>query len=168
MVIPKSVLAPILSASVLFTACRSNDGSSAVPPKTAIMVEASEARELPYTIAQHYFVKNTEEANTLYASKIGTREEFDARFGMAATMGAQGRPTAIDFTTQYVIAVAVPQTDTATELRPVSLLKSTTGQVIFTYISVKKEKLSFSIRPLLLLIADRKDEGDVFIREQIQ
>ncbi len=66
--------------------------------------DAVNSTEVPYQEAKNYFVKNTygEEENANL--KIETQELFDKIFGPAPVMGEGGKPTAIDFAKQYVVA----------------------------------------------------------------
>ena len=52
-------------------------------------------KDVSYILAANYFVKNT--VNQLDNPKIETAEKFNEIFGMATTMGKEGKPTEIDF-----------------------------------------------------------------------
>ena len=125
--------------------------------------------EVPYTKLERYFFKNNAEIPT--NPKIDTREQFDSLFGMAAVMGPNGRPTEIDFTKQFVIAVVHPVTNQATELDDKRLLyyKDLLGgtNLDFCYsIDQDEDTLSFSMQPILLIAVDRQyDAEKVYIRE---
>ncbi len=113
-----------------------------------------------YETAHNYFVKNTVKPEDPVNGKIDSREKFEAVFGAAATMGKEGRPTPIDFDKQYVIVVIGNETDTATELKPLDLKKdSKNNDITFTYQRTKGEKQSFTIRPSLIIIVDKVNEG---------
>jgi len=113
--------------------------------------------EVPYTEAKNYFVNNTVKE---VPSKITTKENFEKYFGMAAFMGKNGEPTAIDFDKQFVIAVVAPETDKATTLTAKSL-KSTDGQLVFSCLQEVGEQQSFTIRPLLLIVVDKQYDAEV-------
>ena len=51
---------------------------------------------IAFEIAKNYFFKNNQEIPS--SPKITTAEEFGKLFGMATTMGEDGKPTEIDFT----------------------------------------------------------------------
>lgn len=87
--------------------------------------------DIPYTVAEHYFVRN--DLSALPPEKIVSETDFNANFGMAATMGDNGMPTKIDFKHQYVISVTLPETNIHTEIIPVGLKKADDGKIIFSY-----------------------------------
>lgn len=122
------------------------------------------ATDIPYTVAQRYFLKN--DVHQLPPRRITDRETFDTYFGAAAVMGANGRPTTIDFATNDVIAVVLPATDQSTTLTPISLRHATDGTIIFTYQATRGERLSYSTTPCLLILVDKSQQGDVRLNEQ--
>jgi len=116
---------------------------------------SSASSTIPYAEAHHYFFRN--DATIPESPVITTQEQFDSLFGMATTMGEGGKPTAIDFTKQFVIVVVVPATDIETELRPVSLTKND-DHLTFTYQCRQGEKISYTMQPLLLIVVDKANE----------
>ena len=58
------------------------------------------------------------------------------------------------------------ETDTATEIAPVSLQKNDENQVTLIYRMNKGSKQSFKIRPLLIVIVDKTQGGTVSVKEQ--
>lgn len=120
--------------------------------------------DIPYTIAEGYFQKNN--IKLLSTSPIVTEEEFNSLFGMATTMGVNGRPTTIDFSKEYVIAVSKPETNYSTTLTPVSLKKDEKGNIVFTYKTIKGKKQSYSILPCLLIIIDQNQKGKLLLKEE--
>src|ERR1700750_189284 len=80
--------------------------------------------DIPYEVAKNYFVKNTFKQDGLQDPKIESKEVFDSVFATATTMNT--KPTKIDFSKQYIIAIVGNTTDTATEFSPLSLQKMTT------------------------------------------
>ncbi len=119
---------------------------------------------IPYTLAKNYFVKNTF-TGVLSNPKISTEAEFNTIFGMATTMGADGKPTSIDFSSQYVIAVIAPKTDTAKTLIAEKLVKDGTAMVLNYSISTG-QKQSFVSQPFLLLVVNNEYTGDVKTNQQ--
>jgi hypothetical protein len=119
---------------------------------------------VPYTIAEKYFIKNT--VTNIDIPKIETSEKFNEYFGAATTMGLHGKPTQIDFTWQYVIAMTLPSTNYLTTIKPVSLQKNDKGEIVLTYKIEKGEKQSFSTKPGLAIIVDKSNDGTVVLREQ--
>ena len=128
------------------------------------------AEEVAFEVAKNYFFKNDQ---TIPASpKITTEEEFSKLFGMATTMGERlrgegtsgmdGKPTEIDFTKQFVLAIVLPVTDIATEITPVKL-EAKGDSLFYTYDVKTGEKQSFTIQPVSIIILDKKYENKVVI-----
>lgn len=63
---------------------------------------ASGGASVKYAVARNYFVNRN--AAIPQDMKIQSRKDFDRCFGMAATMGKDGKPTEIDFEKSFVIA----------------------------------------------------------------
>ncbi len=133
----------IITLAMLFTlaACSNKQAQSIV----------SESQEVTFEIAQNYFFKNGQDLPT--SPKIATSEDFERMFGMATTMG--GKPTVIDFSQQFVIAIILPVTDTATDITPIKL-EERGDSLFYTYDIQKGEKQSFSMRPQSIIIVDKK------------
>jgi hypothetical protein len=90
--------------------------------------------------------------------KIVSEEEFNKLFGMATTMGEDGKPTAIDFTKQFVLAIVLPETDFATEINPIKV-EEKGDTLLYTYNVMKGEKQTYSIQPVSIIIIDKKYEN---------
>ncbi len=120
-------------------------------------------KNIPFTMAKNYFVHNT--VTKIDNPKMETAEKFSEIFGMATTMGITGKPTEIDFSKQFVIAVILPETDLSTTIYPISLLKNTKNEIILHYKSVVGEKQSFTTRPNLILIVDKIENGRIILHE---
>lgn len=127
---------------------------------TETVAPADVATDVPYTEAKNYFVKNTFKEGQLSNPKISSQQQFDAVFGMARTMGENGKPTPIDFTRQYVIAIVIPVTNIATTLS-VNTLKQKDNAIILNYDVEEGKKQSYSTQPALLLIVDSTYQGEV-------
>lgn len=82
---------------------------------------------------------------------------------MAAVMGKNGTPTEIDFSKSFVICLTVAPTDTQTSLSVVYLTKSDENQLVLSYKITRGEKMSYTYRPLLLLVVDKKYELPVVL-----
>jgi hypothetical protein len=143
------------------TACQSKKETILKPANQEITEAAAE--EIPYVVAHNYFVKNTVES--IENPKIETEEAFNSYFGMAATMSENGKPTAIDFTKEYVIAVVLPKSDIATTIKPISLIKETDNGILFKYQIESGNKQSFISKPVLLLIVNKKYDGNVSLKQ---
>lgn len=97
------------AAMIVWTACGNK--------QAAVPTEGNEASDkVAFEVAKNYFFKNDQEIPA--SPKITTAEEFGKLFGMATTIGEDGKPTEIDFTKQFVLAIVLPVTNLATEITP--------------------------------------------------
>ena len=115
------------------------------------------SEDVPYEVVKNYFFRN--DAEIPASPLITTQEQFDSLFGAAAFMGKGGQPTHVDFDRQSVIAVVLPETDIETTLRPLSLTRSG-GSLTFTYGKEENDKLSYTIRPVLLVATDKAEGAE--------
>ncbi len=116
---------------------------------------------VPFTKAENYFIKNC--AKLPDNHKITDKETFDSVFGMATTMGENGKPTEIDFDKSFVIAVETGPVQKETTLIPEYLINHHDGQLVFHYAIKQGEDISYTIRPVLIIIVD-KDLANVPIK----
>lgn len=121
---------------------------------------ADRGNSVAFTEAQNYFFKNGQEIPA--DAKITTQEDFTRLFGMAAFMGNNGKPTAIDFSRSIVIAIVLPTTDIATDIKPVALCEKDEN-LFYDYSVTKGEKLSYTIRPISIIVIDKKYENHKLI-----
>ena len=135
-------------------------------PTEATVENNNAAEDVAFEVAKNYFFKNDQTIPT--SPKITTEEEFNNLFGMATTMGEDGKPTEIDFSKQFVLAIVLPMTDMATEINPVKL-EAKGDSLFYTYDVKIGEKQSFSIQPVSIIILDRKFENNevILINEQL-
>ncbi len=128
---------------------------------TAAMAKLEQqSADIPYTVADNYFVKNTVKK---VPAKITSQAQFDKYFGMAAVMGEGGLPTYIDFSKQFVIAVDAPETNVDTELIPASL-KTDGKKLLFTYKTKKGEQRSYTTHPFALIIVSKEYNAKVTLQ----
>ena len=148
----------LLAIAVLLglVACTTNKATSA--EKSVV------SSEVPFTVAEHYFFNKGQDIPV--NPKITSEELFKQLFGMATVMGENGKPTEIDFSKQFVLAVVLPVTDINTEITPVKVEEK--GDTLFYHYDVKTgEKQSFSIQPLSIIILDKKYENkEIFLINQ--
>jgi hypothetical protein len=144
-----------------FIACQSKKLEDKKPPIADIKTDTI-PDTIPYTVAQNYFVKNT--VDSITNPKIETEEAFKTYFGSATTMGKNGKPTAVDFTKEFAIAVVLPKTDIATIIVPVSLKKGSDNSMVFEYKVTLGNKQSYTSRPFLLLVVDKKFDGNLSLK----
>ena len=121
-----------------------------------ISEDNKESSEVAFEVAKNYFFKNDQVIPEY--PKITTEAEFTKLFGMATMMGENGKPTAIDFTKQFVLAIVLPATDFATEINPVKV-EEKGDSLLYTYEVKTGEKQSFSIQPVSIIILDKKYEN---------
>lgn len=125
--------------------------------KQAANVENNvESREVFFEVANNYFFKKDCILPT--NPKITTEENFSKLFGMATTMGKNGKPTPIDFSKQFVLAIVLPVTDFATEINPVKV-EEKGDSLLYSYEVKTGEKQSYSIQPVSIIILDKKYEN---------
>lgn len=126
--------------------------------------QSKSSSDIPYTIAKNYFVKNTVE-NKVHELSIFSQDEFDRFFGMARIMGEKGKPTPIDFSTQYVIAVINTVSNNAMGI-DCKAFKSNADSVIFQYKIASGETQGFESRHALILIVDKEFKKDIkFVKD---
>ncbi len=138
------------AALIIMAACGNKQTAT---PSSEDNVENS---EVAFKVAKNYFFKNDQVIPEY--PKIVSEEEFNKLFGMATTMGEDGKPTAIDFTKQFVLAIVLPVTDFATEINPVKV-EEKGDSILYTYEIKAGEKQSFSIQPVSIIVLDRKYEN---------
>lgn len=114
---------------------------------------------VPYKVAKNYFVKNTVAA-AYGNTKIESQADFDKVFGSAASMGQNGKPTPIDFSKEFVVAQVEDTSSQLVDLKPISVKKNANILEV-TYKKSVGENRTFTSRSALLLIIDKKYDGDV-------
>jgi len=124
----------------------------------AHLVKKPNDTQVPFVVAHNYFVRN--DVIEPVPAKIGSLDEFERYFGMAAFMGKNGQPTPIDFETQFAIAVVLSETNHSTELHAESLTDDG-SKLIFTYsVDFAPEENTWTQVPMLLIFVDRQYERD--------
>ena len=114
---------------------------------------SNEHTKLNYKTAEGYFVLNTVKNEGGYEKKFTTKEDFDKYFGMATTMNTT--PTAINFDKEFVAAYIAPETDMETTINVDSVIWN--GNQTEMWLDIKTgKKLSYTIRPVKLLLIDKK------------
>lgn len=118
---------------------------------------------IEYQIINNYFVKNTVKKGQ--KRKIENQKEFDALFGAAATMGKDGKPTAIDFKKQNVIAIIGNTTNYNTSYEITGVAMGSMGTVVVSYKTNKGAKMTYSIRPFTAIIIDKSLTEKIIFNE---
>lgn len=105
-----------------------------------------EAYQVRYLPLNNYFVRNNIEATKLQKLIITNETDFRSFFGEAAVMGRNGHPTPVNFKTEYVLAVILPETDRSTDVTVLDVLQNG-NSVIFNYHVERGEKNSYRLVP---------------------
>lgn len=113
------------------------------------------AQEIPYQIANNYFVNNTYPDKEIHVLKITSEQKFNEVFGMATTMGNEGKPTEINFSKSFVIAI-IDSENKVTEKIYIKDLRIERKKLNLRYgIKKRTEPSSASFRFAKILILDR-------------
>jgi hypothetical protein len=112
---------------------------------------------IPYSVVEGYFVRN--DVQMPVNPKIETAEDFDRLFGAATTMSR--KPTQIDFSRQFVVAIILPETAYSTEITPLNIRKTWRRRLTVQYKVTVGAAQTYTVRPLLLLVIDRINKGKV-------
>ena len=150
------VIITAVAAATLLSSCKQNQQQQQEEANTESPM-LGKPSEVNYTIAENYFIKNGAELPASH--KITDQETFNQIFGMATTMGENGKPTEIDFEKQFVIAVETGPVQKETELIPGFLINHYDGQLVFHYEVKQGADISYTIRPVLIIIVDKEYEG---------
>jgi hypothetical protein len=119
---------------------------------------------IPYSEAKNYFVNNTFTSEQITNHYITNQSDFEVIFGMGRTMGENGKPTEIDFSKQFVIAVVGKVTDKAT-LFSVASFKNKGKNIILRYKIIEGEKLTYQSQPFIILVVDSKYKGELIVEK---
>jgi hypothetical protein len=141
----------------LMNACSSSDQQQ----KTTQQHTDTANREfqIPYNIAKNYFVNNTYRSNSLLGKKINDANTFNEIFGMATVMGENGKPTSIDFSREFVIALIGEVSENEISYSPISL-KETDGHLSFEYAINTKKATGALMQSSFIMIVDKQFEKD--------
>ena len=115
---------------------------------------AAKAYPIGFSELHNYYVVNTHKVKKIERKIITSEEEFYSIFGEAAVMGTNGNPTPVNFKTQFVLAVILPETNRVVNMYPESVLENGNA-VIFNYIVNKGEKTSYTMVPFTAIALDR-------------
>lgn len=123
--------------------------------------KANQTAKVPYTEAKNYFVKNTYKTNAVTSKKITSQQEFDDIFGMATTMGKDGKPTSIDFSKNYVIALIGVETNKPTDFLIKNLVREKDDIILSYAIKEESTENSYTILPTKILIVSKQYDGNI-------
>ncbi len=117
-------------------------------------MQKNEGKSVKFKEANHYFFRN--DATVPTNPLVTTQEEFDKLYGMAAVMGKDGLPTTIDFSKQFAIGIVLPVTNDDTEITPEKLLSNGDTLTLHYSTKVNAHNMSWQMRPMSLIIVDKK------------
>jgi hypothetical protein len=121
--------------------------------KTATSVVDKESGEIPFTVAKNYFYNHL----GIPSRKITTEEDFHNHFHMATRMGEEGKPTAIDFSKQFVVNVILRDSKWPMEINPLKV--EAKGDTLFYSYDIKVgRKQSYSSQSSSIIIIDKEFE----------
>ena len=144
----------LISIALFATSCNQSKTGNSITDIQQDKAVSNQKMDVPYLIGERYFIKNTVEGQT-QTLQITSKNDFDKYFGSATVMGNEGKPTPIDFSKQYVIAVIGEKSEYKVAILPLSL-KSEDDTITLQYKVETEEKQTYTSRALLILIVDNK------------
>ena len=157
----KKIITSAIIVGLSFTACQNIKNKQT--PNEIEMQKKSKKKDIPFSVIKNYFVNNS--VKKISNPKIETIEKFNEIFGMATTMGKEGKPTQIDFSNQYVIAVLKSETDLSTIIEPYNLQRNEKGEIVLSYKYKTGEKQSYSILAYFAIIVSKSEKGNIVLNE---
>jgi hypothetical protein len=87
----------------------------------SVFAQNSFPQSLPFEKLSNYFVLHSIPSGKTQLIKITNQKEFDTYFGMGTTIGEGGKPSAIDFKSNFVLAIVYSYTNQLVDLIPVKI-----------------------------------------------
>ena len=126
---------------------------------------SQKSKEISFREAQNYFVKNTFKTEQIVSKKITSQNELNHFFGSATVMGRNGKPTEINFETEFVVVVICPETFFSTQFTSIKLVEEE-SKVNIQYKITTKEKQTYSVVPVALMIVGKEYLESQFVLKQ--
>ena len=126
--------------------------SAAVTANGSAQVFNQSVTPVTYQLANNYFIKNN--VTGLVPRHIRSSAEFTRYFGMAATMGKNGKPTPIDFAVQDVIVYDAGIVQKQLEITPLTLNHAQDKLILDVRIH-SGARQSYQMHPFILLIVPK-------------
>ena len=124
----------------------------------SVKLSAQTETKVPFTIMKGYFVKNNVKSYLYQQNKFEFANDFEKVFGLATTMSS--KPTSVNFSKQFVLAVVEKPSHKNVEITPISLVKN--GNTLVLKYQVVKGKTQSSIsQPAMLLVVNKKYDGNL-------
>lgn len=113
-----------------------------------------EGYPINYTELANYYALNNVDVSKTQRLVINSQQTFEAYFGEAAVMGRNGQPTMVNFKTQYVLAVVLPETDRQTEVIPGEVVQNG-NTIVMNYRVNKGAKTTYRMVPFAAIAIDK-------------
>lgn len=113
-----------------------------------------EGYPINYTELANYYVLNNVDVSKTQRLVINSQQTFEAYFAEAAVMGRNGQPTMVNFKTQYVLAVVLPETDRQTEVIPGEVVQNG-NTIVMNYRVNKGAKTTYRMVPFAAIAIDK-------------
>ncbi|MBI0067839.1 MULTISPECIES: hypothetical protein [unclassified Snodgrassella] len=126
--------------------------SAAVTANGSAQVFNQSVTPVTYQLANNYFIKNN--VTGLVPRHIRSSAEFTRYFGMAETMGKNGKPTPIDFAFQDVIVYDAGIVQKQLEITPLTLNHAQDKLILDVRIR-SGARQSYQMHPFILLIVPK-------------
>jgi starvation-inducible outer membrane lipoprotein len=121
--------------------------------------------DVPFMIANDYHLKTTFKNNEPgIPNKITSQRDFDMMFEKSTTNDENIKPTSIDFSKQYVIAV-VNKGSKNNSVINANYLKVKGDEITLYCELIKGEKRPEKSQPFIILVIDKKYQGNVRLKE---
>jgi len=114
------------------------------------------ASSIYYSQLSNYFVRNDVPCKKLQKLIFDNQQDFESYFGMAASMG--NIPTEVNWKTQYVVAVILPETNRATSVTPVDVCQGGNSVIMYYHVD-KGDRRSYTMVPFTAVALDKPASG---------
>lgn len=126
--------------------------SAAVTANGSAQVFNQSVTPVTYQLANNYFIKNN--VTGLVPRHIRSSAEFTRYFGMAATMGKNGKPTPIDFAAHDVIVYDAGIVQKQLEITPLTL-NYAQDKLVLDVLIRSGARQSYQMHPFVILIVPK-------------
>ena len=110
--------------------------------------------KVPYIELKNYFVNN--DAPNKMPEKFTSEKQLHRYLGEAAYMGRGGEPTRVNFKTHFVVPLILPETARETTIKVKDVRIEHDKTLVITYKIKSKELRTFSIRPMMSIVLEKK------------
>lgn len=165
LILPRQQIKRFTIPLILFTYSKRKVAVTGVGISVKDKIIENEDSEVPYTIAENYCLKNTFNSKQLSSPKITSQIEFEKIFEKSTTMDENIKPTSIDFSKQYVIAIVSKATRNNSVIYANNLIVKG-NEITLLYRIEDGEKQSNKMQSTLILIVDKKYQGNIRLKNQ--